>query len=53
MGQGSVGLLDHEVKFRIGPKPLNDLDKRAATRVMRIVNHRRVGGLITRSMSMS
>jgi hypothetical protein len=52
-GQGSVGLLDHEVKLRTGPAPFNDLDKRAATRVVRIVNHRRVGRLITRSMSMS
>ena len=53
MGQRSVGLLDHEVKFRAGLEPFNDLDNRAATRVVWIVNHRRVGRLITRSMSMS
>ena len=53
MGQRSVGLLDHEVKLRTGPAPFNDLDNRAATRMVRIVNYRRVGGLITRSMSMS
>ena len=53
MGQGSVGLLDHEVELSTGPAPLNDLDKRAATRVVWIMNRRRVGRLITRSMSMS
>jgi hypothetical protein len=52
MGQGSIGLLDHEVELRTGPA-LNDLDKRAATRMVWIMNHRRVGRLITRSMSMS
>ncbi|SEF15643.1 hypothetical protein SAMN05444161_9369 [Rhizobiales bacterium GAS191] len=53
MGQGSVGLLDHEVKVRTGPAPLDDVDERAAAGVVQVVNHRRVGGLITRSMSMS
>ena len=53
MGQRSVGLLDHEVKLRAGLTLFNDLDNRAATRVVRIVNDGRVWGLITRSMSMS
>ncbi len=53
MGQRSVGLLDDKVKFRAGLAPFNDLDNRAAARVVRIVNDGRVGGLITRSMSMS
>ncbi len=53
MGQSSVGLLDHKVELRTGPAPFNDLDKCAATRMVRIVNHRSFGRLITRSMSMS
>lgn len=53
MGQGAVGLLDYEVKLRTEPAALNDLDKGAATRMVRIVDHRRSGRLITRSMSIS
>ncbi len=53
MGQSFVGLLDHKVELRTGSAPFSDLDKCAATRMVRIVNHGCFERLITRSMSMS
>src|SRR5271165_6993373 len=54
--QSSVGAMPIQARLRDRPSglaPFNDLDNRAAARVVRIVNDGHVGGLITRSMSMS